>query len=222
MSTSMPLRLWVRAPRIVIWSFMETVVSCRLSVLSGLWAEDFDEEETGADDDAAVGCVEVRPVVGVDVDLEEVDDVVVADTVVEVADGSAEDEGEGYGADRYGAADSPEHGQEDEDGEDGEGDENIADGDGGGGLGEHAEGCAGVVDVGDAEDAGDDGVGLAVGELMDDDAFGDAVDEDDGGRDDEHDDAVVAGLHVVLRRCRLVDRGHQACGSIAWIDAGAV
>src|SRR5580704_3662723 len=118
MSTSMPLRLWVRAPRIVIWSFME--IANGLGFLR-LWAEDFDEEEACADDDAAVGCVEVRPVVGVDVDLEEVDDVVVADTVVEVAEGSAEDEGEGYGADRQGTADSPEHGQEDDDGDGREG-----------------------------------------------------------------------------------------------------
>ena len=57
-------------------------------------AEDFEQQEAGADDDAGVGDVEVGPVVVDDVDFEEVDDVVEADAVVEVAEGSAEDEGE--------------------------------------------------------------------------------------------------------------------------------
>ena len=57
-----------------------------------LRAEDFYEEEAGADDDAAVGYVEIGPVVVNDVDFEEVDDVVVTDAVVEVAERSAEDE----------------------------------------------------------------------------------------------------------------------------------
>ncbi len=63
----------------------------------GLWTEDFDHEEAGSDDDAGVGYVEVGPVVVDDVDFEEVDDEMVDDAVVEVADGSAEDEGEGDG-----------------------------------------------------------------------------------------------------------------------------
>jgi hypothetical protein len=163
-----------------------------------LGAEYFDEEKARSDADAAVGYVEVGPVEGVDVDLEEVDDVVVADAIVEVAEGSSEDKSEGYGADGESAADSPEHGYEDEDGEDGEGDEDVTDGDWRSCLGEHAEGRTGVVDVGDAEDAGDDGVGLAVGELVDDDVFGDAVEDDDDGSDDEHEGALIAGFHFVL------------------------
>src|ERR1035437_2545185 len=66
---------------------------CKLG-LSGLGAEDFEEEEACADDDAGVGDVEVGPVVVVDLYGEEVDDVVEADAVVEVAERSAEDEGE--------------------------------------------------------------------------------------------------------------------------------
>ncbi len=89
-------------------------------------AKDFDEEEAGADADAAVGYVEVGPVVVADVDFEEVDDVAVAEAVVEVADGSAEDEREGYGADSEGAARSPQHSYEDDGGDDGEGDEDVA------------------------------------------------------------------------------------------------
>jgi hypothetical protein len=60
-----------------------------------LGTEDFDEKKAGSDDDAGVGYVEVGPVVVDDVDFEEVDDVVVDDAIVEVAEGSAEDEGEG-------------------------------------------------------------------------------------------------------------------------------
>src|ERR1700677_4211954 len=170
-----------------------------MSFVGGLGAEDFYQEKTGSYADAAVGYVEVGPVVGVDVDFEEVDDVVVADAVVEVAEGSTEDKGEGYGADGEGAADSPEHGHEDEDGEDGEGDEDVADRGGRGAFGEHAEGRASVVDIGDAEDAGDDGVGLAIGKLVDDDAFGDAIEDDDDGGDDEHEAALIAGFHFVLK-----------------------
>jgi hypothetical protein len=164
-----------------------------------LGAEDFYEEKAGSDADAAVGYVEVGPVVGVDVDFEEVDDVVVADAVVEVAEGSSEDKSEGYGADGESAADSPEHGYEDEDGEDGEGDEDVADRGGRRAFGKHAEGGAGVVDVGDAEDAGNDGVGLTVGELADDDVLSDAIEDDDDGSDDEHEAALIAGFHVVLK-----------------------
>ena len=71
-----------------------------LRLVRWLVAEDFEEEEAGADDDAGVGDVEVGPVVVDDVDFEEVDDVVVDDAVVEVADGSAEDEGEGDAGER--------------------------------------------------------------------------------------------------------------------------
>ena len=93
-----------------------------------LGAEDFDEEQAGSDADAAVGYVEVGPVVVDDADFEKIDDVVVADAVVEVAEGSAEDEGEGDRADAHGTADSPKHADEDEYSEDGKGDEDVADG----------------------------------------------------------------------------------------------
>src|SRR5580700_9779999 len=100
------------------------------SRLLGLGTKDFDDEEAGADDDATVGYVEVGPVVVDDVDFEEVDNVVVADAVVEVAGGSAEDEGEGYRGEGEVAAYAPDHAQENEDGDGGEGDEDVADGDG--------------------------------------------------------------------------------------------
>ncbi len=56
-------------------------------------------------------------------DFEKVDDVVVADAVVEVAEGSAEDESEGDRGEGEVAADAPEHAEDDDDGDDGEGDE---------------------------------------------------------------------------------------------------
>jgi hypothetical protein len=86
------------------------------------------QEQAGPDDDAAVGYVEVGPVVVNDVDFEEVDDVVVADAVVEVADRSAEDEGEG---DRGGVeitASAPEHARYDDYSDDRERDEPVANG----------------------------------------------------------------------------------------------
>src|SRR5690348_1260725 len=57
-----------------------------------LRTENFNQQQTGADDDAAVGDVEVGPVVVDDVDFEEVDDVGEAEAVVEVSGGSPENE----------------------------------------------------------------------------------------------------------------------------------
>ena len=56
-------------------------MSCPTLILL-LWAEDFDEEQTGSDADAAVSYVEVGPMVVDDVDFEKIDDVVITDAVV--------------------------------------------------------------------------------------------------------------------------------------------
>ena len=90
----------------------------------------FDEQQTCADDDAAIGDVEVGPVIVDDVDFEEVDDVGEAKAVVEVADSSAEDERKRDPRERKIAANAPEHPQHDDYGDDGEGDETVADDDG--------------------------------------------------------------------------------------------
>src|ERR1035441_4353758 len=79
---------------------------CKLG-LSGLGAEDFEEEEGGADDDTGVGDVEVGPVVVVDLHGEEVDDMMEADTVVEIAERATEDESEGDRSEADGAAGAP-------------------------------------------------------------------------------------------------------------------
>ena len=60
------------------------------------------------------------------------------------------------------------------------------------------------MDVGDAEDVGDDGVGLAVGELLDDDAFGDAIEDDDRCRDKEREATLIA----------VARRGDRGCGFV--------
>ncbi len=62
------------------------------------------------------------------------------------------------------------------------------------------------MNVGDAEDAGDDGVGLAVGQLLDDDAFGDAVEDDDCCGDSERNAASVARFGRDGWRCGFVGR----------------
>src|SRR6185503_648561 len=87
-----------------------------LSLFAG--QERVEEEEAGADDDAAVGYVEVGPVVAEDVDFDEVDDRAIADAVVEIADGAAEDESQGNGGEVHAAAQADES---DEDGESGDG-----------------------------------------------------------------------------------------------------
>ena len=62
-----------------------------------------------------------------DVDFEKVDDEVIVNAVVEVAEGSAEDECKGDGGDGEVSADAPEHDEDHEGGEDGEEDERGAD-----------------------------------------------------------------------------------------------
>src|ERR1022692_3506181 len=95
---------------------------CKLG-LSGLGTEDFEEEEAGADDDAGVGDVEVGPVVVVDLHGEEVDDVVEADAVVEVAERSAKDEGERDRGEGEPATSAPEKAENNDRGKDRERDE---------------------------------------------------------------------------------------------------
>ena len=96
--------------------------------LRRLGAEDLEQEEACANDDAGVGDVEVGPVVVVDADGEEIDDVVEADAVVEIAESAAEDESERDRGEGEGSASAPEQDEDDDRGEDGEGDEAETDG----------------------------------------------------------------------------------------------
>jgi hypothetical protein len=181
----------------VIWSFIETGNRKQEtgnrkqgSGVGGLGTEDFYEEQTGADDDAAVGDVEVGPVVVDDVDFEEVDDVGETEAVVEIADRSTEDEGECDSCEGQGSAYAPEHGKNDDDSEDGERDEAIADHDGRKRV-EEREGRAGIENVGKAEDAGDDGDGVAGIDVVDDPDFAALVGNDDEGGEQKEGDSAV-------------------------------
>ena len=181
---------------------------CKLG-LSGLGAEDFEEEEAGADDDAGVGDVEVGPVVVVDLHGEEVDDVVEADAVVEIAEGSAEDEGECDGGEGERSAGAPEQDEDNDGGDDGEADEADADAVGRE-VFEQREGRAGVEDVGQTEDAGDDGDVVAGTDAVDDCDLGEAVAENDERGDEDEPGAAVG--QVVCCMLYVVSFGHRGQG----------
>ena len=86
------------------------------------------KEQTSSYDDAAVGHIEVGPMVAEDVDLDEVDDGAVADAVVEIADGAAEDESKRDGGEAETTAEANECDEDSELGDGGEGDESSANG----------------------------------------------------------------------------------------------
>lgn len=91
-----------------------------------LGPKDLDQQKAGADDDAAIGNVEVRPVVVDNVDLEEVDNVVIPDAVVEIAESSAENESERNRGECELTTYSHQHAEENNHRNNGEGNENIA------------------------------------------------------------------------------------------------
>ena len=148
-------------------------------------------------------------------EADEVDDVVVDDSVVEVADGSAENEREGDTGERKAVAGADEHDADNEDGDDGEEDEAAAYDVGRGGVCEEAEGRAGVEDVGDVEKSRKNGVGAAHGKMVADKFFADVVGDGDEGRERKQERKVetapiggTARLGVELGRRVLVTLGH--------------
>ena len=155
-----------------------------------MWTEDFDQQQAGTDDDAAIGDVEVGPVVVDDVDFEEVDDVGETNAVVEVADSAAEDECERNPRERKIAAYAPEHAENDDDGDDGEGDETVADDDGRGRV-EERKRRAGVEYMREAEDSGNDRDSVARIDVVDDPELAAAVGHDDQRCEQEKRDAAV-------------------------------
>ena len=150
-----------------------------------------EQEQKGAGDDAGVGDVEVGEMIAEDVDFNEVDDGAVEDAVVDVAEGSAEDEGECDGGDGEFVAKADEGDEHGEGGEEREADEDPADQVRRGGFSEQREGGAVVGPVGDAEDVGDDGDGAAERDAGFHHPLGDAVSEDDE-RGEEHEPGQAA------------------------------
>src|ERR1035437_520468 len=175
--------------------------------LSRLRLEDFEQHEACADDDAGVGDVEVWPVVVVDLHGEEVDDMVEADAVVEVADCAAKDQREGDGGKGKGAASGAEQGEDNDGGDDGEADEAETDSVGRQ-VFEEGECGAGVEDVGEAEASRDDRDIVAGTDAVDDPVLGEAVGDDDEGADEEEDGAAVWGVASCRLQVVSVGSGH--------------
>lgn len=181
----------------------------------GLRPDDLDHQQARADDDGGVGEVEVRPVVGSDVEADEVDDVVVDDAIVQVSDGSAEDECQSDAGKAEAPAGAHQHNADHHNGGDRKENQTAADQIGRGGVSEEAEGCTGIEDVGDVQDAGNNGMRAAHLKTMADEFLADVVSNGDEGREREKEREVEAppigrltGLWIELGRRVLVALGH--------------
>src|SRR6185312_5696366 len=80
---------------------------------SALRQQHFDQQQTRAADNRGVGYVEIGPVVAVDVNFKKVDHVAEPQTIVKIAESSAEDESKGNRRNRDGAANAPENSDHD-------------------------------------------------------------------------------------------------------------
>ncbi len=117
--------------------------------------DEVDEQEGGAADDGAVGEVEVWPHVVADVEVQEVGDAAKENSVVEIADGSAENEGKSQASGREFFGGLPEQIADDDHGNGREADEH-GDTHLGRPVGEEAEGGSGVFYVSDGKEVRDD------------------------------------------------------------------
>lgn len=157
--------------------------------------DEVDEEQGGTADDGAVGEVEVRPHVIAEVEVEEVGDASEEDAVVEVADGAAEDEGEGKASPGERPSGVPEQVADDEHGYGGESDEQ-GDADALRPLGKEAEGGAGVFDVSDGEEIRNYGdVSEVQWDVADDVELGEAVEKDHDRRHEQIGEAQSGARH---------------------------
>ena len=120
------------------------------------WQQGIEQEHAGSGDYGGVGDVEVGPMVGEDVDFNEVDDRAVEEAVVDVAEGAAQDERKCYGDQSDVVTEPDQKGEDDECGKECKADQRPMDQVGRCGVCEEREGGAFVGPVGDAEDAGDD------------------------------------------------------------------
>jgi hypothetical protein len=113
------------------------------------------------------------------VEADEVDDVVIDDAIIEVADGSAEDERESNAGQIEAPAGTHQHNADHHDGDDREQDESAANQIRRGGVSKEAEGRACVEDVSDVEDSGNYRVRAAYGQPVGDEFFADVVSDSD-------------------------------------------
>jgi hypothetical protein len=112
--------------------------------------DDLGDEHEGADDDGAIGNVEGRPMIGAEVEIHKIDDVACSDSVPEIAECAAEDEGEtdARGVERVGVLPQQvgDNGHRDKRRENQKGELPF-----GGGFGEEAERGAAILNVRQAE-----------------------------------------------------------------------
>ena len=119
---------------------------------------------------------------GSDVEVEEIGDAAEEDPVIEIADGSAEDEGEREAGAGEAAGGAPEQIADDDHGRGGKADEEW-DSDARRPVGKEAEGGSGVFNVGDGEEVGDHLMAAEVEfDAVGNEDFGEAVAEDDDRR----------------------------------------
>ena len=144
--------------------------------------EDFDHEDSGADDDGAIGQVESGPVVGAEVEVEEVNHAAAAQAVEKISEGAAQNQTQ-TPTGEVGRRSPPQQDQNQDQGREREADEKDEDDDGFY-VGKEAKGSATVAQVGEVEEAGEDGPGLAPGQSPHDGRLGELVEQkdDDGER----------------------------------------
>jgi len=154
-----------------------------------------EHDEDATANDGRVGDVEVRPVIApvapTKEDFKKIGDDAVADTIPDVAERTAEDEGE---RDRRGgeaAAYFEDQAKDDDGSKDREGGQQPARASGGSRVGEEAEGCSGVEDVRDEEVVRYDGDLVAFGDVVLHPDLGPAVEHDDECGDGEEPAAAV-------------------------------
>src|ERR1019366_3869238 len=133
-----------------------------------LWQEGIEEQEAGAGDDGTVGYVEVGPMVGEDVEFDEVDDRSVDDAVVDIAERARKDEGQSDGRNVDAIAEPHQGDENDQGGEDREGNQAPADRIGRSRVGKEGESRAFVCPMSDAEKMRNDGDGFAQGDARGD------------------------------------------------------
>ena len=80
----------------------------------GFREQDFDDQQTGSDNDGAIGYVEGGPLVLADVEEQEVDHAAVKQAIPEVSQGSAENQCQADSGSGHGVAVAPKQGGNDD------------------------------------------------------------------------------------------------------------
>jgi len=153
--------------------------------------QNLQNQQAGADHDRAVGQIEHRPLILLDVEQKKIDYAAAGDSVPEIARGPAEYQSEGDGGGRERLPLFPK-----QDGNNHHRDGRKADQHCGfpvcGRIGEQAEGSAGILGVGEAEESGDDLNVSVQRDVGSDEPLGPAI-----GNDDEQSESQVSGAGAI-------------------------